>query len=331
MHLATLNEKISTFETIYKQLQDKLKWKFSDKRILMVIASTYVLNCRNFQLDQFLDISNYIKKHVGAFSTLKSYQRFTTASMLDVRFQNPKEEFHQFIDIYEQLIRGGFSRGSFTYIAAMAIMTNPSEESYDKERVGRSLDIYREMKKHHFFLTSSSDYPLAALLSGINVEINHLINRTESLYESLSNKGFKKGNDLQFLTHILTLHPSISEDTLVNRSTKQLVAFKKNGVKIKKMHYPEIGMLALLEDTSGFIERIKVVTEQLNDLKGFKWTKDFNLIFAINFVMSEVIEDKTLLEAGLHTVMEAIMQAQQAAMIAAVAGASAATSSAANS
>ncbi|MFB1050714.1 DUF4003 family protein [Paraliobacillus sp. JSM ZJ581] len=330
MYSETLNEKITTFETIYKQLQDKLKWKVSDKRTLMVMASTYVLNHQPFQLDQFLDISNYIKRHVGAFSTLQSYQRFTIAAMLDVRFQNPKEKFHQLIDVYDQLIKGDFSRGSFTYIAAMAIMTNSSKKSSYNEQVDRSFIIYKEMKKKHFFLTSSSDYPLAALLSGVNEDINNLMNRVEWLYENLSNMGFKKGNDLQFLTHILTLDSSISPQTLVSRSTHLLDAFKQAGIKIKKMLYPQVGMLALLEDTTDLIDTIRLVTEQMNHIKNFKWTKDFNLIFAINFVISEKIDDNRLLEAGLHTIMEAMMQAQQAVMIASIVGVSAANSSGTN-
>lgn len=330
MYSETLNEKITAFETIYKQLQDKLKWKVSDKLTLMVIASTYVLNHQSFQLDQFLDISNYIKRNVGAFSTLKSYQRFTTAAMLDVRFQDPKEKFHQMIDVYDQLVRGGFSRGSFTYIAAMVIMTNTSKDLCCKEQIDRSFNVYKDMKKNHFFLTSSSDYPLAALLSGVDEDITNLMNRIERLYENLSNQGFKKGDDLQFLTHILTLDPSISEQILVNRSAELLSTLKQDGIKIKKIHYPEVGMLALLEDTTGLIDTISLATEQLNNIKSFKWTKEFNIIFAINFVMSEKIEDKTLVEAGLHTLMETIIQAQQAAMIAAVVGASAAASSATN-
>lgn len=61
------------------------------------------------------------------------------------------------------------------------------------------------------------------------------------------------------------------------------------------MHYPVLGLLSFLENGVQEFDRIKEIHTQLNQNKRFKWNKDINLILAINFLMSEKIDNSSLI------------------------------------
>ncbi|WP_418201441.1 DUF4003 family protein [Alkalihalobacterium sp. APHAB7] len=320
-----LQQKVEQYIDGYKQLKSALKWKVSDKTLMMV-ASIYVVNNKTLNISQFTELSEHIKSQVGLLSTLRGYQRFTIAAMLDVRFENPNAKFEEFIDLYEQLIQGGFKRDSFSYIAAMILLTNDPDGSDHRESIERALAIYKGMKAQHFFLTSTVDYPLAVLLAKVDTDIQILLDLTKTYYDELSKHGFRKGNDLQFLSHILSLQYEEKPNVLIERSLNILDKFKQSRRRLKTMHYPEIGLLALLEDGIQEIDFVLQLEDQLNNEKAFKWHKDMNFIMAVNFLMTDKMKESMILETGIFTTFEALMQAQQAAMIAAVTSVSVASS-----
>lgn len=322
-----LKKKVNQYKDIYAQLKRELKWKVTDQRTLMMVASMYVVNDQSFNLQRFLDLSDYIKNQVSLFSTLKSYQRFTTAAMLDVRFEQPKEKFNEFIYLYEEMVNGGFGRGAFTYMAALVMLSNTPDRRDRQKCIKKALAVYKGMKAEHLFLTSSSDYPLAVLLAKEEGSVDGLMKHIETFYKKLNENGFRKGNDLQFLSHILSLGYETKADLLVERCTRLFDLFKQSGSKLKAMHYPVVGLLALVDDGASEIETIRQVVHELNSEKGFKWYKDLNFIMAGHFVMSEKTRNSSLLETGIYTTLETLIQAQQAAMIAVVAGTTAAVDS----
>ncbi|MDQ0246119.1 hypothetical protein J2S09_003706 [Bacillus fengqiuensis] len=211
-------------------------------------------------------------------------------------------------------------RGTFTYIAALVMLSNTPDRRNRQECIKKSLAFYKGMKAEHLFLTSSSDYPLAVLLAKAEGSVDELIHHIELFYKKLNKSGFRKGNDLQFLSHILSLGHESEADLLVERCTRLFDLFKQSGSKPKAMHYPAVGLLALVDDRASEIETIRQIVHELNSEKGFKWHKDLNFIMASHFVMSEKTKNSSLLEAGIYTTLEALIQAQQAAMIAVVAG-----------
>ncbi|HZG59566.1 MAG TPA: DUF4003 family protein [Anoxybacillus sp.] len=327
MLTARLQQKIKRYKAIYAQLKDELKWKVLDQRILMTVASMYVVNDQEFHLQRFLRISHYMKEQVGMFSLLKSYQRFPTAAVLDIRFEKPEEKFREFLNLYEKFIQFGFARGTFTYLAALALMSTSEDHNDYEEKLERSLAVYKGMKAKHFFLTTSADYPLAVLLANTEEDVNKLLDRIESFYEKLSAKGVRKGNDLQFLSHILALNKETEADVLVGRCVRLFDLFKRSGTKLKAMHYPMIGLLAFVDECEKEMATIQQLINELHSEKFFKWHKDINIMMAVNFWMSDKIENARLLETEIYTAIEILIQAQQAAFIAALAATSATSSS----
>lgn len=145
----------------------------------------------------------------------------------------------------------------------------------------------------------------------------------EHFYMTLAQHGFKKGNDLQFLSHILAIDKNLHADTLIEICVSVKEACESAGIKVKAMHYPVIGLLALFEKPETEIEIIHEVVKQLNADKLFKWQKDINVMLAVNLVISEKLKDSRLVETGIYTTIETIIQAQQAAMLAVIASTSA--------
>ncbi|MFC7061027.1 DUF4003 family protein [Halobacillus seohaensis] len=176
-----LDQIIAEYIEVFTQLKKKLKWSTVDPSSLMMISSLYSMNEKSFQMERFSAISNYIKKNVGVFSTLKSSLRFTIAAMIDLRFDEPKENFHKYLAVYEKLVEGGFKRGNFTYIAALSLLTSNAETDSDL-LIDRAMIIYKNMKKSHYFLTGDNDYPLALLLAQLDSNIDDLISDIDRYY-----------------------------------------------------------------------------------------------------------------------------------------------------
>lgn len=299
-----------------------MKWKVSDKRILMTISSIYVLNQETLDVDRFLQLADAIKKKAGLFSSIRSHPRFTTAAMLDVKLERPEDKVDQLHALYDLFREARFGSGVFTYIAATILLTN--EQRDPRATILHAKGIYDGMKREHAFLTTSSDYPMATLLALENR--TGIIQHIEDFYNELPRHGFRKGNDLQFLSHILALDTAAPKHVLINRVIHVMDSFIQARIKAKQMYYPIIGMLALLPPEEYDIRPLLSLYEELNSEKEFKWYKDINLILAASFFMNEKIDKNGLAETSLNTILEAILQAQQAVMIATVTATAAASS-----
>ncbi|WP_010097631.1 DUF4003 family protein [Ornithinibacillus scapharcae] len=298
----------------YQDLKRPLKWKVTDKRIIMTIASIYALNQKPLHVESFLDLANKVRNSASYISVLRSTSRYTTAALLDVKFHNPDEKIQELHHTYNLFREEKFKSGVFTYIAASVLLTNPKQNP--KLVIQKAKEVYDGMKKEHSFLTTSSDYPLATLLA-LDYKTG-IISTIEELYDELSRYGFRKGNDLQFMSQILALSINDSKNTLVNRAIHVMDSLQHTGIKPKKMYYPIIGMLALLPQNDFIVHEIISTYEDLNSQGDFKWQKDMNIILASNFFLMDKLTHEGLAETSLYTILETVLQAQQAVMAAAV-------------
>lgn len=322
---------VQDYSRIFGELKKKLKWQITDERTLMMVAFLYLIKGKPFNLEEFLRVSEYIKKNVGVFSSLRSAQRFTIAAMLILRYQNPEEKFHDYLKVYDKLTEKGFKRGAFTYIAAISILTGKKQKDSLDTMSEKAVEIYKGMKSSHMFLTGHSDYPLAVLLAQEERDVESLMTEIDYYYHNLSKNGFRKGNDLQFLSHVLSLQKGEDAEIIIERCIRLMDKFRDAGKRMKAMYYPALGLVALLQDGEKEIGNVMKLHDQLNQEKLFRWHKDMNFMMAINFVVKDKLEDKRLVSTGLQTTIETIIQAQQAAMVAVMAGtATVATSSSSN-
>ncbi|CAH2715356.1 hypothetical protein BACCIP111895_02540 [Neobacillus rhizosphaerae] len=319
-----IKEKMEAYKDIYSQLYSALKWK-ADKRTLMLIAGMYVSTSKEFHLKRYLDIADYIKDNVGAFSYLKSTQRFSIAATLDTTTDDPKTNFHRFIAIYEKLIENGFSRNAYSYISASTLLkVKPIRID---EIIQKTRDIYKGMKRHHFFLTNAGDYPLASILAQCEKNSEEIVSNVEEYYQVLQEKGFSAGNDLQFLSHILALNSEYRPDEKAEHCLEIKELLDNSKQKTKRVYYPYIGMLSFLENRESEINSLLMINEDLNRDKLFKWNKEINFMMSVLLLMSAMTAIGDAARTGLSISIETLIQAQQAAMTASITAATVAASS----
>lgn len=320
-----LNEKTKRYISIYAELKSKLKWKVSHDQILMLISSAYIVNKREFDFQRFYDLSSYIKSNIGSFSTLNSHHRFTVASILDIHFQHEaKQTFLTFIDVYNEMVRLGYKRDMFTYLSALILLTSKSETSNQREQMNMGLSVYQQMKKNHYFLTSTQNVPLAVLL-GENGNGLQALNKAETCYQLLAASGFKKGQYLHQVSHILALQSEKDPETLVSHCKHICQSITESSKRPKDYHYPDLALLTFLEEPD--IKTVLGITHELNQEKAFKWKKELNFKIAVSLYLSEHMEKHLLMESGLYTAIETVIQAQQAAATAAIISSTAASHS----
>ncbi|WP_430493963.1 DUF4003 family protein [Rossellomorea marisflavi] len=315
-----IQDQIDQYEFIYTTLKKRLRWQVSDQRALMLTASIYCTNDRAFDVERFMEISEMIKKETGMFSHLKTQLRFSFAALLDVKSEDPRLHFERLQALYDRLIEAGFKRGIFTHLAALAVL---GEEETDSSLPERALALYKRMAKEHLFLTGHSDYPFAVLLA--TKEQENIVSYIESFYDQLNHEGFRKGNDLQTMSHILSLQEEEGPEALISRVLGVYDALRSEGIRMKPAYYPQVALLSFVKDAD--CGRVRSVWDNLNRIKAFRWHKDVNFMMAVNFYVSNHLEDSSLATTSLSTTIETLIQAQQTAMIATMSASAVATSS----
>ncbi|PRP50357.1 hypothetical protein C7B63_11810 [Bacillus halotolerans] len=316
-----LKDKTNQYISIYDELKSKLRWKVAHNQILMLISSAYIVNKRDFDFQRFYDLSSYIKSNIGSFSTLNSHHRFTVASILDIHFQHEaKQAFLTFINVYSQMVKLGYKRDIFTYLSALIMLTGKTETINQREQMNMGLSVYQQMKKNHYFLTSTQNVPLAVLLAQ-NENGLRALNKAETCYQLLSANGFKKGQYLQHVSHILALQSEKDPETLVSQCKLIFQSITESHKKPKDFHYPDLALLTFLEEPD--IKTVLGITHELNQEKAFKWEKDMNFKIAVSLYLSKYMEKNLLMESGLYTAIETAIQAQQAAATAVIISSSA--------
>ncbi len=280
--------------------------KWVDKRLVMMTATQSAAKGKRIIGSDFTNVIEKVKKSSSAFSPLRTIY-FSIAGLIYSKTDQYDSEIDRLHRNYKALKETGFRSSMHTYIAAM-LMEKDTE-------VSKLKTIYDEIKKYHRFLTSDDDYPAVVIMAKQPDKISDLVETSEKYYLTLNEKGFHKGNDLQLLANMLVMNGSFSQE-VTRKVNDAKDAFEKSHYKIKSMHYPAIGIIALSNQTN---EAVSLV-QDLTSLKTFKWYKDM----AITVASILLSQDHADASAGLTAAIEAMIQAQQAAvMVATVAAVSA--------
>lgn len=324
-------KKKELFLRYYEALQQQLKWKV-DKRTLMLMASQLTTADRQLDVHQLVELAEEIKRRSGFFSNLRSSLRYTIAlSLLTNHDDDPLKMFDKLIASYQDLLEAGFSRSIFTYFAAASVLSNWTNGTDVKKQARRAKTIYDEMRRKHFFVTSYDDYPLAVMLAQSDRDVDAIMDEIAYYYKKLSSHVFRKGNNLQLLSHILTCGGINNRELLVNRTMQWHDALRSQDIKIRGLHYAALGILALIESPDHLISDVTAMYDALNASKQFKWYKEMNLVVAIPLIVQEKLHDPAIAATGLTTAIEVILQAQRTAMIVATGSAVAAANTSSSS
>ncbi|MHA6259066.1 DUF4003 family protein [Sporosarcina sp. CAU 1771] len=312
-------------ETTYEQVKSLAGWTV-DKNVVLTITSYYVTSEREFNAETLSRAMDALKSKSSWLSPLRGNLLPMLAAFLD----KPQVDIERETDCLfekQRVLRGvGFRNTIHSYLAALLMSGNP--ELYDHEAI-QAKKLYDEMKKQHYFLTSDDDYAYSVLLGKRNENPVDHAKAMRAYYNALRVEKFRSGNELQWMSQVLTYLDITFDSNLVSRAKSVLEYFKRE-TKVRVVHYPMIGFLAVFNAKEKELLKIVELTRSLEQSPPFKWRKEMALSIAIGYYMQELTD--TVQETGISLVasIELIMQAQQAVMAATIA-AMAATSSASSS
>jgi len=274
-----------------------------------------------------------IKGNTSMFSNFRGNNLLTTAVNLSLE-ENPEESLKEVIDIYNKL-KDVFMNSQYLVLAAWVLYKSRNKFNIDGV-ISDTRKAYDFMKGNHWFLTGADDVSAAAMIAVTSTNLEKTFSDIEECYTILKKQGFWAGNNLQGLSHIL----SLSEDSSEHKCTRVISlnnALKNNSIPLKSYALPILGVASMVtDDYEALAKNIKETSEFLKTQKGFGsfslGTTVRNMISAslvcMNYIDSLTNESKdTLINTTTNAVLTIVIAMEIAAASASAGAAAAAASS----
>lgn len=310
-------------QSTFEQVKSAIGWTV-DKRIALSIASYYVTTGTPFNGKRFLATSDAIKQKSGWTSPLRSHIHYMMAAFLSKVDEDPSISIVNLLTKQDSLKSAGFKTNVYSYLAALLMS---DEKTLQHTEAAQAKLLYDAMKIHHPFLTQPDDVPYAVMLGRMPGDQKERAATMNRYYTELRPQGFHMGNELQWMSQILTYKSPSYQVNLVGQSVYIRDQLKSAGIKVKSMHYVMVGFLTALEIKDEELQHVIETYRQLETMKLFNWYKEMILPIAVQLETKHIIDNKESASVSFATTIEMLMQAQQAAMIASMAATSAAVAS----
>ena len=227
-------------ETTYEKVKSLAGWTV-DKNVVLTITSYYVTSEREFDAESLSRVMDALKSRSSWLSPLRGNLLPMMAAFLDQPGTDIDKEVNRLF-AKQQVLKGlGFRNTIHSYLAAL-LLTNDTDLYENEARQAKKL--YDAMKKQHFFLTSDDDYAYAVLLGKRGADPIEHAKSMRAYYDALRTEGFRSGNELQWLSQVMTYIHIEFDPNLVTRAAEVLAHFKRN-TKVRPVHYPMIGFLTV--------------------------------------------------------------------------------------
>lgn len=276
--------------------------------VMISLASKYTLEKREFSgvaLQKIVDqMAAYSKK------SLSIQRNSPIPYYIAARFlgQDLETCFESLLQRDTALKEAGFHTSPFRLAGAM--MLDEDIHLHTK----RAKALYDEMHRKQFFLTAKEDIPYVVLLSKENEHPQRQVETMVQYYKGLRKQGFMLGNALQSLAQILTMYSSEYNDMLLQYVVELRHSLNHKGIKIKPLHYPYLGILALNATDHIKIGEIAEWQKTFMELKMFRMAKEFALIVAIQKVIKELVEVQNMVDMKENLFIENLIDALDIAL-----------------
>lgn len=294
-----------------------------DRKIVLAIASTFVASGKTFDATKYKNVLLEMKKQSSWLSPLRTTVGYSIAANL-MEQDDAEKAVKNLLTNVSILKEAKFRSGNFSYIGAQ-FLTEDEQDKKTHAQAARAL--FDAIRKHHPFLTSYEDIPYAILLSSPSDDVELRADTMNRYYKELRTSNFNAGNELQWLSQVLTFLSPKFDGQLVPDVVTLRDGLKKQNVKVKAMHYPLLGFLAILNLDKAQLQGLIDLYHELKDMKLLKWHREFVLFMAVQFAIYDMAKVQKSLSMTIMSSIELLIQAQQAAMIAAVSAAAIASSS----
>ncbi len=331
MNLA--DDPIANYLRTFERLRARKRWSVNSVTFRFVALSLGAA-ATSISYDRLEEVAAELRKRARWTSPLKSEIRYVVAAMILRRGQDAGAIHARVFETRDAFkVRKLPGRGTGATLAALLLALHYKAGPVPPRDIERLATIYRRWRREHRWLTSSSDLPAAALHAVREIPVEVLAEDVERAYTRLNDAGFRRGNQLQLVSHLLAVDPR-GTDTGVQRFRAVAERLGAADERVGASRYDEIAMLALTQAPPGDV--VDRVLHHRDRLRGVKPRPEkavaFTLAAGIELAAdAEIAGERNAGDLAALQSIQAILDAQQAAMIAAVSAGSAAGAAAASS
>ena len=320
-------DSLTRFCEVYDALNARRGW-WADASPLRYAAVTAVLcpGTPEEVADGIRSTADEIKERAGWFSQLNSPLRFVLGAML-VQYGDTSAAFVDEVDRVRGLFRDcGLRRGgNYEAMAILLLRINNDLQPIAFAEIERFRAIYREMKRFHWWLTGPDDFPACAILVPLQQSSETIGKGIEQIYQSLADRGFTRGDQLQTAANFLYLAGQPAK-VLADRFRRLTDQFTEGGVTICAHDYDELASLSFLDHSARrIVERSLAARERIETLDP-KPNRSTTFSLGCSIALLELTrlnsQMKVITDASTLLSMQAIVAARQAAAVSAAVTAS---------
>lgn len=320
------DDPIASYLRTFERLRARKRWS-ANSVTFRFVALSLGSAAASISYDRLEEVATDLRKRARWTSPLKSEVRYVVAAMILRRGQDPAAIHARVFETRDAFKAHKLpSRGSGPTLAALLLALHHDARPASPVELERVAKIYRRWRREHPLLTSSSDLPAAALHGARGVPVDVVAEEVERVYTSLEEAGFRRGNQLQLVSHLLTVDPR-GADAGVQRFCAVAEQLRHAEERVGASRYDEIALLALTQSPPGeVVDRVLRYRDRLREVRP-RPDKTVALTLAAGIEMAADVDAAGERNAGDLAALQsiqAIIDAQQAAMIAAISAGSAA-------
>ena len=324
--MSLADDPIEGYLQTFERLRARKRWSVNSVTFRFVALSLGAA-ATTIGYDRLEQVATELRKRARWTSPLKSEVRYVVAAMILRRGQDPAAIHARVFETRDAFKAHKLpGRGIGATLAALLLALHHEARPVPQPQIERLARIYRRWRKEHRWLTSSSDLPAAALHATRDVALDVVAEDVERAYTRLDDAGFRRGNQLQLVSHLLAVDPR-GTDAGVQRFCAVAERMRYADEPVGAGRYDEIALLALTQRSPG--EVVDRVLRNRDRLRAVKPRPDkavaFTLAAGIELAAdTEVAGERDAGELAALQSIQAIIDAQQAAMIAAISAGAAA-------
>ena len=311
---------VAAYLETFERLRTRKRWT-TDTATYRFVALTLGAAGNRVSHDGLEEVAAGLRRRAGWTSPLRSEIRYVVAAMILRRDLDAARVHHQVIATRVRFGEHGVKRrGTGATLAALLLVLQTEGKRVPKAHLDRLARIYAQWRADHFWLTDANDLPAAALHAARDVSVESLTGDVQRAYARLREAGFRRGNQLQLVSHLLAVDPR-GADTAVQRVAVVADRLRSAGERVGTGRYDEVAVLALTQGSPGHVvDRVLRYRDRLRSARP-RPSKDLAFSLAAGIELAEDSEKAGERNAGDLAALQsirAILDAQQAATIAAI-------------
>lgn len=314
--MPTQHDPVAGYLETLERLRSQKRWT-TNTHILRFVALS--LGTTDIGYERLEQTAETLKEGARRFSPMRGQIRYPVAALILRRELDPEPVLDRVEETLDQFKAYDLpKRGVGPTLAALMLALRNDAGPPPADHLERLKSIYRRWRKERSWLTNSGDLPTAALHASGDRDVDSLNTDIEQVYSQLRSEGFSSGNQLQLVSHLLSMDPR-GIHTAAPRFSAIAAALKEADEPVRPRFYDEIAILALTNELAVLV--VDQVLQYRDRLRAAKRRPSKSMAFslAVGIVLADDAQDAEKKAVGDLAALKAIreiIEAQQAAMAA---------------